>query len=105
MGSEAEFDRPYAPSEVMLGCALRLAEAALLSFASAGGAGYPAASAGLTAVRLKMCSTDRLQAFFGLADACEADVAAQNGHGFKQGRRVLASAHGDADGLEHGAGF
>ena len=42
---------------------------------------------------------------FGLADAFQAHVAAQNGHGFKQRRRILAAADGDPDGLEHGTGF
>ena len=32
-------------------------------------------------------------------------VAAQNGHGFKQRRSILAPADGHADGLEHGAGL
>jgi hypothetical protein len=41
-----------------------------------------------------------LQAFFGLADACEAELAAEDGHGFKERRRVFTSADGDADGLE-----
>ena len=40
-----------------------------------------------------------------MADAFEADVAAQDGHGFKERRRVFASADGDADGLEHGTGL
>jgi hypothetical protein len=46
-----------------------------------------------------------LKAGFGLADAGEAEVAAEDGQGFKERRRVFASADGDADGLEHGAGF
>ena len=42
---------------------------------------------------------------FGLADAFEAHLAAEHGHGFKERRRVFASADGDADGLKHWPGF
>src|SRR6476660_5573616 len=42
---------------------------------------------------------------FSLADAFEADVAAEDGHGFKKRRRVLTPADGHADGLKHGTGF
>ena len=45
-------------------------------------------------------SSERLQAGFGLADAGKADVASEDGHGFKQRRRVFAAADGDPDGLE-----
>jgi hypothetical protein len=48
---------------------------------------------------------ERLKAGFGLADAGEADFAAEDGHGFKERRRVLASADGDADGLKHRPGL
>jgi hypothetical protein len=41
-----------------------------------------------------------LQAGFGLVDAGEAEFAAEDGHGFKERRRVFASADGDPDGLE-----
>jgi hypothetical protein len=44
--------------------------------------------------------TERLQAGCGLADAGEAEIAAEDGHGFKERRGVLASADGDADGLK-----
>jgi hypothetical protein len=46
-----------------------------------------------------------IEVFFGLADAGEADFAAQDDHGFEERRGVLAAADGYADGLEHGAGF
>ena len=42
---------------------------------------------------------------FGLADAGEANLAAEDNHGFKKRRRVFASADGDPDGLEHGTGL
>ena len=42
-----------------------------------------------------------MKAFFGLADAGEAQLAAEDNHGFKQRRRVFASADGDTDWLEH----
>jgi hypothetical protein len=41
-----------------------------------------------------------LKAFFGLANALKANFVAENNHGFKERRRVLASANGDPDGLE-----
>jgi hypothetical protein len=41
-----------------------------------------------------------LEAGFGLADAGQAEVAAEDDHGFKERRRVFASADGDPDGLE-----
>jgi hypothetical protein len=41
-----------------------------------------------------------LQARFCLVDSFEADLAAEDNHGFKERRGVLASADGDADGLE-----
>jgi len=41
-------------------------------------------------------SGERLQAGFGLEDAGEAEIAAEDGHGIKQRRRVLASADGNA---------
>jgi hypothetical protein len=41
-----------------------------------------------------------LQFDFSLAYAFEAEVAAEDDHGFKERRGVLASADGDADGLE-----
>src|ERR1039457_5755379 len=47
-----------------------------------------------------LCSTKRLEAVLGLPDALEADLAAQDDHGFKKRRRILASADCDRDGLE-----
>jgi len=47
----------------------------------------------------------RLKAGFGLADAGEAEFAAEDGHGLKERGRVFASADGDADGLECLAGL
>jgi hypothetical protein len=41
-----------------------------------------------------------LKAFYGLADAGKTDIAAEDGHGFKERWRVFAAANGDADGLE-----
>ncbi len=35
----------------------------------------------------------------------KADVAAEDDHGFEERRGVFASAYGDSDGLEHGAGL
>ena len=55
--------------------------------------------------KASFCSAERLKAGFGLADSFEANFAAEDGHGFKQRRRVFASADGDADGLKHGAGL
>ena len=45
-------------------------------------------------------STERLKAIFGLADALKADLAAEDNHGFKERRSVLASADGHPNGLE-----
>ena len=56
-------------------------------------------------LRARLISGERLQAVFGLADASETDVAAENGHGFKEWRRILASADGDTDGLKHRPGL
>jgi hypothetical protein len=42
----------------------------------------------------------RVEVFFGLAEAGEAEVAAEDRHGFKERRGIFASADGDADGLE-----
>ena len=42
---------------------------------------------------------------FGFLDAGEADIAAKDDHGFKERRRVFASADGDADGLKHRTGL
>jgi len=50
-------------------------------------------------------SAERLQAFFGLQDADEAQFATEDSHGFKERRRVFASADGDPDGLEGLRGF
>ncbi len=47
-----------------------------------------------------MCSTERFKPGFGLTDAGEAEFVAEDGHGFKERRRVFTSADGDADGLE-----
>ena len=52
-----------------------------------------------------LCSGERLKAGFGLTEAGEAEVAAEDGHGFKERRRVLASADGHPDGLKHGTGL
>jgi hypothetical protein len=41
-----------------------------------------------------------LQAGFGLADAGEAEIAAEDGHGFKERRGVFSSADGDPYGLK-----
>ena len=38
--------------------------------------------------------------FYGLADALQAEVAAEDDEGFKEGGRVFAAADGDANGLE-----
>ena len=43
-----------------------------------------------------------MQAGRGLADASEAELATEDGHGFKERRRVFSSADCDPDGLEHG---
>jgi hypothetical protein len=47
-----------------------------------------------------LCSGKRLKAGFGLAEAGEADIAAEDSHGFKERRRVFTSADRDPDGLE-----
>ena len=52
-----------------------------------------------------MNSDEQFEVFFGLADAGEADFAAQHDHGFEERRGVLAAADGYADWLKHGAGF
>ena len=52
-----------------------------------------------------MGSYERLQVVFGLLDALEADIAAEDNHGFKERRRILASANCDPDGLKHRPGF
>jgi hypothetical protein len=41
-----------------------------------------------------------LKAFFGLTDAVETGLATEDGHGFKERRRVFPSADGDPYGLE-----
>ena len=46
-----------------------------------------------------------MKAGFGLADAGEAELTAEDGHGFKERRRVFASTDGDSDGLEHWPGL
>jgi len=48
---------------------------------------------------------ERLQVGLGLLDASEADIAAEDDHGFKERGRVFASADGDTEGLEHGSGL
>ncbi len=53
-------------------------------------------------IAIPYSTNKRFEAGFGLADAGEADLAAEDNHGFKERRRVLASADGDPDGLEHG---
>jgi hypothetical protein len=50
--------------------------------------------------RINDSGHQRLKAGFGLADAGETDVAAEDGQGFKERGRVSASADGDSDGLE-----
>ena len=45
-------------------------------------------------------SDERLKTCLGLANAGQAEVAAEDGHGFKKRGGVFASADGDADGLE-----
>src|ERR1039458_8706732 len=45
-------------------------------------------------------SSERLKDGFGLLDAGEAELAAEDNHGFKERRRVFASANGHPDGLE-----
>ena len=49
--------------------------------------------------------TEHFKLGFGLLNASEAHIAAEDNHGFKERRRVLAPADGDPDGLEHGAGL
>ncbi len=46
-----------------------------------------------------------MKAGLGLADAFEANLAAEHNHGFKKRRRVLAPANGDPDGLKHRTGL
>ncbi len=46
-----------------------------------------------------------MQTGFGLADAREADFAAEDDQGFKERRRVFAPADGHPDRLEHRTGF
>jgi hypothetical protein len=43
-----------------------------------------------------------LKVGYGLTDTGETNLAAEDNQGFKQRRRVLASAHGNPDRLEHG---
>ena len=57
-------------------------------------------AAGPTAIRMDLCSSERLKSGFGLLDAGQARFAAQDYQGFKERRRVLASADGDPYGLE-----
>src|SRR5579863_3397674 len=54
---------------------------------------------------VKPHSLDLLQLGDGLGDAAEADVAAEDDHGFEEGWCVFAAADGDPYGLEHGAGL
>jgi len=52
-----------------------------------------------------VASGERLKTGFGLEDAGEAEVATEDGHGFKEGRGIFTAADGDADGLKGGPGL